>query len=79
MPIYSHIRRHKLEYLDDGKFQPFFFLGTVGGCKKKKITSSHAVVRLDEKFKNSTNFNIRANVEVKYNKLLNFLFKVNDF
>ena len=40
----------------------------------KKITSSHAVVRLDKKYlKNDTNFNIRANVEVKYNKLLNFL------
>ena len=45
--IYSSFRRHELEYLDDGKFQTFFF-GTVGGCKKK-ITSSHAVGRFDEK------------------------------
>ena len=50
----SVLRRHKLEYLDDGKFQTFFF-GTVGGCKKK-ITSSHAVVRFDENFKKRHKF-----------------------
>ena len=34
-----------LEYLDDGKFQTFWGVQSVG---VKKITSSHTVVRLDE-------------------------------